>query len=209
MTDADDDTRARDRLDGVERPVELWRQRHHPQRVAARGEETAHVTGRRGTQQGGFVRTTEVPGEPRSLEVQPREDAVLDEFAQGQDRALELTDLVGDEARDEARRAVRQMGVGDPPRLASFTGGEGGPAAAVAVGVDEAGRECAREVPLRGCRGTPFAQLGDARALDTDPPRGEGAPRGEDPVGGEDHASSTVTIDSSPSRSRPGVRRFH
>src|SRR5699024_7490372 len=127
----------------------------------------------------------------------------------GPDRALELTDLVGDQARDEARRAVRQMGVGDPPRLADVAGGEGGTAAAVAVDVDEAGRERAREVPLRGGRGAPFAHLEDARALDADPPRGEGALRGEEPIGGEDHASSTATTEASPSSSRPGVRRFH
>ena len=124
-------------------------------------------------------------------------------------------------------RIGRMNGVGE------VTGRERRAATTVTVLVDEPGDHGPGEVPGgRSRRGAP-AGSGDPRTARPHPPGLDGARGEDDAVGGEDHgqpvrpleperepepaaadasagaASGSNATDSSPSASRPGVRRFH
>ena len=106
-------------------------------------------------------------GDPRALEVDAAQSAVVDEGDERADLRDEVVVRRGDQARVHRGRAVVEMRLRGPGDLLGVGGGEGGPAAAVAVQVDVAGHQRVCSHDLTG--GRAGADLRDGVALDADP----------------------------------------
>ena len=167
VTDGSDGTAIDDHADSVERAGQFGRERDHADPALARVEDARHLIGIGVAQGERVVRTAVRRRDPRALEVDATQGAVIDE---GDERA-HLRDQVvvrrGDQARMHRGRAVVEMGLRSPSNLLRVGGGEGRTAAAMAVQVDVAGHERVGAHGLAG--GRPGADLDDGVALDADP----------------------------------------
>ena len=167
MTDRGKGTAIDDDADRIQGTRKLGGKSHHPDAPLAHIEDARHLVGVGQAQRCRVVGPAVGAGDPRPLEVDAAQRAVVDEGDERAHLADQVVVLRRDEARVHRRRAVgavRGRGCGD---FVSVGGGEGGASAAVAVEVHEAGHQGVGANSLSG--GCTRTDLHDRVALDPHP----------------------------------------
>lgn len=202
-----DDATPGEQGDGVEPVVELGREGHHAHGAVAGIQQSLHLGEVGRPQQGRVVGAAVRSAEPRPFEVDADQLARADQRGQAPDQGDEAFLGVGDEARDERGRAVGAVRRDDRGRLGGVARGEGPTPTTVAVLVDEAGDEGSAQVPVTR------SPLVSTQPGSTSPAgratRSAVRITGSQPFFAGSWSLMSITSDSSPSFSRPGVCRFH
>ena len=138
VADRGDGAEPDDAAYGIDAARELGREGHHAHGVVA--DEVVDLGGVRGPQMRRVVRAAVRRRQPRTLEVDPDQQPVLDQRGEGRDLAPQPVARAGHQARHQRRGAVREVQGRGRARGVGI-GTERGASAAVAVQVDEAGDE--------------------------------------------------------------------
>ncbi len=153
--------------DGGHRPVDLGGDGDHPDGAAARGEHPVDLGGVGGAQGGRVVRPLLARREPRTLQVDAADQAVLDLLGQRRHLTQQFVGVGRHQRRDQRRRAVRPVQAHGRARRLLGRVGERPAARAVDVHVDEArhhgDRRRARDPVTRRTRWLALAETPSTR----------------------------------------------
>ena len=130
-----------EQLDRLQRAVALRGEGDHPDRAPAQLDQLGQLVGRRVAQVLRVLRAAAGGRQVRPLEVDARQHALVDQRGERLGGRAHQRKGRADQAGQQRGGAVREVEVGRRAGLVGVAGGEGVPATAVRVHVDEAGHD--------------------------------------------------------------------